>query len=639
MCGIAGAIGLPGGGGAVRRMVAALAHRGPDNAACWEEGDAALGHARLAIVDLSPLGNQPMASEDGELLLAANGEIYNAPELRAGLEAEGHVFSSRSDNEVLLHLCERAALQGREDWPLELNGMFAFALWDRRARRLLLGRDRLGIKPLYYVEAGGGLVFASEIKGLLAHPAVRASLDPEGLAEYLAYGNTFGGQTLLRHVRMVEPGQTALFAPGGLRLSRYWDVAFREDAAMDFAGACEEYRATAAASVARHLMADVEVASYLSAGFDSTTVATLAQERLGGGIRTFTGGFDAPGLPGWSGLPDWYDETEGAQAVAGRIGSRHAVVRMNGADFAAVFDDLIHHLDEPRMGFGSFSQYMVAREAARSVKVILTGHGGDELFCGYPVFRSLLLAQGLRRGALGQALGAALATRPGEWPRTLAVLGQELLGGAAGAHLPVVHPAGLLRRMLQPGAAARLSGIDARRGLLLAAGSDPDGCRRLTRLYLKCYLPGLFVVEDKISMAHSLESRTPLCDNALVDLALRMPFALKLRGGELKAVPRAAMRGRLPELLYGLPKRGFPTPLRLWLRGDLAHWAEKRLLAPDTPLRSLFRARAVADVWSAFARGTWRRVRPLDELLVQRVWQLLCLDSFMRRHGLEADGP
>lgn len=625
MCGIAGVVGVAGAHEAVARMLGVIGHRGPDNTSLWSEGDTALGHARLSIVDLSPQGNQPMFSEDEGVVLVGNGEIYNAPDLRRGLLDAGHAFHSHSDNEVLLHLYQDAAQKGDEDWPLVLNGMIAFGLFDRIRRRLILGRDRLGIKPLYYAQVGSGLVFASEIKAILASGLIRAKADPEGFAQYLTFENTFGAQTLFAGVRMVEPGQALVFEAGGLRARRYWDVVFRDETPMTFAEACDEFLLTAKESVARHLMSDVEIATYLSGGIDSTSVATLALERLGKGVATFNGRFDVRG---------WYDESEGARAVAERIGSRHTEVVMGPDDFAACFDDLVHHLDEPRMGYGSFSQYVVAREAAKSVKVILTGHGGDEFFGGYPVFKFAGLLASLP-GDPRRALTLLRGIRPAEIPHLVYFLIQPLLAGARRTFLPLIHTRKLLARMLQPAALARLGQADPRAGLAALIGDEPDVARRLTKVYMKTYLPGLFTVEDKISMAHSLESRTPLCDNAMVDLSLRVPFELKLHGGDLKAIPKAAMRSRLPAILYGLPKRGFPTPLRLWFRSELSDFVRSRLLARDTPLHAIFTPKAVAEVFERHANSPLRRLRPVDELFTHRVWQMLCLDSWMRRFDVD----
>ncbi|WP_029896914.1 asparagine synthase (glutamine-hydrolyzing) [Desulfohalovibrio reitneri] len=625
MCGVAGCVGTSGGSAAVRTMLGTIAHRGPDNHAVWEEGEVALGHARLAIVDLSESGNQPFFSESRDLVLAANGEIYNAAELRRELQAEGHAFSSRSDNEVLLHLCERGEREGDADWPTRLNGMFAFALWDRHRQRLTLGRDRLGIKPLYYREVGGGLVFASEIKAILSHPGLEAAIDPIGLRQYLGFENVFGARSLFRGVRMVRPGELVTFQAGWTKTRSYWEISFDDQEGMDFEEACQAYQDTARESVDRHLMSDVELASYLSGGFDSTTVATLAAERLPGRLRTFTGRFDRSG---------WYDESKGAEAVASGIGSEHMSTGMGAADFAGVFDELIHHLDEPRMGFGSFSQYMVARQAASRVKVILTGHGGDEFFAGYPVFKIARLL-----GALGsspaEVLRLACSTRPAEVPHLAYFLGRAAISRRPWNFLPTIHSSSALEKRLRPDAARSLLSIDPAEGLEELLQGEREPYRRLTRTYMRAYLPGLFVVEDKISMAHSLESRTPLCDNAMVDLALRMPFGVKLHQSELKAVPKAAMRERLPGILYRLPKRGFPTPLNHWLRGDLRQWTEERLTASDSPLRGLFTDAGLAGAWRSFRDGWHRRLRPVDELAAHRVWQLLCLDSWMRRFGLD----
>lgn len=625
MCGIAGVVGIAGAHVIVARMLEVIGHRGPDNTSLWSEGDISLGHVRLSIVDLSPQGNQPMFSEDEGVVLTGNGEIYNAPELRRGLLDAGHAFRSHSDNEVLLHLYEDAAREGDEDWPLVLNGMIAFGLFDRIRRRLILGRDRLGIKPLYYAQIGGGLIFASEIKAILASGLIRAKADPEGFAQYLTFENTFGAQTLFAGMRMVEPGQTLVFEAARLRAHRYWDVVFRDETPMTFAEACDEFLVTAKESVARHLMSDVEIATYLSGGIDSTSVATLALENLGTGVATFNGRFDVGG---------WYDESGGARAVAERIGSRHSEVVMGPDDFAVCFDDLMYHLDEPRMGYGSFSQYVVAREASKSVKVILTGHGGDEFFGGYQVFKFAGFLASLP-GDPGRAFRLLRGHRPREIPHLAYFLLQPLLTRARRTFLPLINTRRALMRMLQPRALAQLGQIDPRAGLTALIGDEPDTVRRLTRVFMKSYLPGLFTVEDKISMAHSLESRTPLCDNAMVDLSLRVPFELKLHGGELKAIPRAAMRSRLPEILYGMPKRGFPTPLRPWFRSDLSDFVRSRLSVRDTPLHSIFTPNAVRGILDRQAHSPLRRLGAVDELFTHRVWQMLCLDSWMRRFDVD----
>jgi asparagine synthase (glutamine-hydrolysing) len=616
MCGICGLVGFNNHRATLERMLPLLKHRGPDSTGIWTGKGVGLGHTRLSIVDLSPSGNQPMTNENGEVILVANGEIYNSEELRSILTERGHSFRSRSDNEVLLHFYEE---EGEAFLP-RLNGMFAIAIWDVQRQRLFLARDRLGIKPLYYCICPEGLVFASEIKALLACPEITGNIDPVGLMEYLTYENTFGSTTLHQGIRMVEPGQCILWKNDHLRKTHYWRIGFNDSHSQSFEDACRSYLEVAERSVRRHLMSDVEVASYLSSGFDSTTVSTLASQHVIGRLSTYTGAFSAGG---------WYDETRGASAVAERIGSQHTMVEIDAMDLKEVMDDLIFALDEPRMGIGSFSQYMVAKAAAQQVKVILTGHGGDEFFAGYPVFKLLQLYSKLRRNPL-DLFGILGKIRMSEWPHLLYFMTNGLKGGRAGFYLPIIFSDAMLARGLRPEIYDLIKDIKPESKLQQFVKDENDPYRRLILIYLKAYLPGLFVVEDKISMTHSLESRTPLCDNQLLDLALSWPLSLKLHACQLKAIPKEAMKERLPRVLYQLPKRGFPTPLACWLRNELRSWLCERLLCDSSRLHGLFRPDFLLQLVKAYLDSWRKKYRPLDEIQTHQVWALLSLEAWLR---------
>jgi len=616
VCGIFGVVGVRDPQPYLYKMMASLAHRGPDNRGIWQGAGVALGHTRLSIVDLSSAGNQPMCNEDKTVWLVANGEIYNSEDLRAAVERRGHRLRSRSDSEVLLHLYED---HGAEFLP-SLNGMIAFAIWDVQRRRLLLARDRMGIKPLYYHLNNGRLIFASEIKALLVVPELPNHLDPIGLKQYLTFQNTFGPTTFYKAVRIVEPGQYLVWENGSTRTAYFWEPQFTDqDNRTTMEQACRRYVEVAQRSVKRHLMSDVPVASYLSSGFDSTTVATLASEMLDS-LSTFTGYFGTRG---------WYDETSGATAVSNRISSNHLQVLTGPDDLRNVMDELVYALDEPRMGMGAFSQFMVAREAAKKVRVILTGHGGDELFGGYPVFKLVRLFQLLRRDHLAGLVNLT-RVRAAEWPHLGYFWFQGFRGGESGAFLPVLFPESMLERGLQPNVRRLLASLRPHEQLESLLKGESDPYRRLTIIYLRAYLPGLFVVEDKISMAHGLESRIPLCDNEMVELALGWPLCLKLHGDELKAVPKAAMRPFLPQILYRLPKRGFPTPLGHWLRGELNDWVRERLLGSGCRLEQLFRPEFLHGLVECYLASWRRKFRPLDEIQTQRMWALLSLEAFLR---------
>ncbi len=371
------------------------------------------------------------------------------------------------------------------------------------------------------------------------------------------------------------------------------------------------------AAVQRHLMSDVPVAAYLSAGFDSSMVATMAAELMGGnGPATFTGTFREGG---------WYDEATGAGLVAGARGMSNTKVEISAATFRDCFDDMMFALEEPRMGTGALPQYVVARKAAETHKMILTGHGGDELFSGYPVFKFVLMARLLRRHPL--AFLRLLATvRFSEAPHMAYFAWASLRRKGERHSLPRLFSDEELRKGLVGG---DLGGLKSPPDSNEPVAEDCTYGQLLTQ-YLRDYLPGLLVVEDKISMAHGLESRTPLLDNELLRFAMEVDEVTKLSGGQLKAVPKAAARGILPEALFRLPKRGFPNPLSRWLRGELAPWMTCRLTGPETALTELFEPSFLEQTVLSYQRSWKRFFRPLDEIPTHRIWMLLCLESWIR---------
>jgi asparagine synthase (glutamine-hydrolysing) len=592
-------------------MMARMRHRGPDGEGLWrsEDGRVTFGHVRLAIVDTSEAGAQPMHHPAG-LSEVVNGEIYNYPALRQRLERGGAApFRSDCDSEVVLH---GVAAEGI-GFLRELNGMFALALADARAGRVWLARDRLGIKPLYYLVQGEELIFASEIKALFGALAAGSwPIDRRGLSQFLAFQTPLGGGTLFEGVRQLEPGRILEIdphRPAAARITTFWTTDELGPGRMDDGEARDAFGRVFDESVGRHLLSDVGVSSYLSAGFDSAMVSATAAERMGqGALVAYTGYFeDASG---------WYDETGPAAALARAAGIEHRPVAIRQQDLAERFDAVIDSLDAPQMGMGAFSQYMVARSAAAEHKVILTGHGGDELFSGYPVFK--------------QAMGAAAGMpRASELPH-LAYFALSRHRGRRrpefGRGLPVLWSMAEQETLF----GRPLDGLApwAEFDDLAARYSDPVD--RVFQTYLTVYLPGLLTVEDKISMAHSLESRTPFLDNEMVALSGRIPQSVKLRGGVLKALVRDAARWRLPESYQTQPKRGFPTPLRIWLRQPESAVLLDRLGAGDGPLGTLFRPDVLRRVAENYRTSPRRRVRALDEIQSHRMWQLLALDAWLR---------
>lgn len=618
MCGIGGAAGPAATKAAVEDMIGRLTHRGPDAGAVQAIGNSVLGHRRLAIVDLSEAGNQPMTTGDGQLALVANGEIYNHLDLRRELEAKGHVFGSSSDNEVLLHGWREwgAALFGR------INGMFACALWDGRSGDLILARDRMGIKPVFYRQAEDSLFFASELKALLPRNGT-ARLSMDGLAQFLTLQNYLDPDTIIDGVRMLPPGSFLRFRNGSLHSESYWRASFSESAmARETAlpEAAEAFRNELDSSVRRHLMSDVPVSTYLSAGLDSSGV-TCAAAQIEPGLKAFTGRFGAGG---------WYDEASGAAMVARHCGAQHEVLDIGPQDFAGHLDDLAYHLDQPRMGMGSFPQYMLAGQVARTHKVVLTGHGGDELFSGYPIFKVLALHARLCATPL-EGLRGLLSVRPAELPHLAYFWPGPWQPPTRRQGLPVLFGGGELRRLLRPEVTSNVN-LDAVASRL---ESKVEGGRsdyeRLMLTYLNVYLPGLLAVEDGISMAHSVESRVPLLDNNMVAMALDLSPDLKLTGWRTKAIPREALQKVLPPELFSMPKRGFPTPLRLWLREELRDWMRARLHPDSSPLVTIFNPDALKNLVDAFDRSLSRYARPFDEIKGHRMWMLLCMDAWLRQ--------
>jgi asparagine synthase (glutamine-hydrolysing) len=621
MCGICGCAGFEDNPRRVAAMLERLAHRGPDDEGFWRVPELALGHRRLSIMDLSADGHQPMTTADGTLTTVVNGEIYNYPQLRQSLEEAGARFRSRCDSEVVLHAYRAygTASFGR------FNGMFAYALWDGPARKLFLVRDRLGIKPVYYWHdpESGVFCFASEIKALLAASRrSRWQIDAEALGQYLTYENLIGDRTLFAGIRMVPPGHFLEYERGETRITCYWQPETRRPSeSADFGEAVAQFKASLSSSIDRHLMSDVPVACYLSAGFDSSTVCNAAANRLPEKPLAFTGHFAAG---------SWYDESTGATQIAKDIGVPLTKVEITSADFECYLDEVVRSLDEPRMGMGAFSQFMVAKAASAERKVILTGHGGDELFSGYPIFKLALLARKIRARDWS-ILGDIRSLKISEIPHLIYFALQWIHGGRESAALPVLFPSSEQDRILRPGASKAVREArnpDLFHNIMEASSSLYE---RILLTYLGVYLPGLLVVEDKISMAHGLEARTPFLDNAMIDLSLAMSEDVKLHGGVLKAVVKEAALGTLPKSLFGMPKRGFPTPLAAWLRGPLSGWLRNRLCGPASRLSRIFKAGYPEQAVDRYLRSWRRHVRQLDEIPTHRMWMLLCLESWLRQ--------
>ncbi len=620
MCGIAGVVGPRR---AVERMeveamASALAHRGPDGEGSWSqafrtgelEGAVAFGHRRLAILDLSPRGRQPMATADGRLTVAHNGEIYNFLALREQLTAQGHAFHTETDTEVLL-----AAYRAWGEACLHrFVGMFAFALWDGERRELLLARDRLGIKPLFYChrESDGLLLFASELRALRRHPAFSAEIDRAALGRYLAQGCVTGPETIYREARRLMPGELLRWRAGRIEVSRYWSP-FDSSAEPpgDFAEAVAELERLLLQAVRDRLIADVPLGAFLSGGVDSSTVVALMQEATAGAVRTFTIGFDDPA----------FDESGHARAVAEHLGTRHTELRVDRATALAVVHELPELFDEPFGDASAIPTLLVSRLARRDVTVALSGDGGDELFGGYSRYRRLRALERLflLPAPLRKALATAGSLIPHAALRRHARLLREPDLGRAAERITARFPSELLVRSAGDGAGTP-------RGEYLRAFAEAPGgaAQRAMFADLRTYLADDILVKlDRATMSVGLEGRVPLLDHRVVRFVLSLPLDWLWRDGQTKAPLRPILHRRVPPALVNRPKSGFGFPVFGLLADELVRWtskyfdrarlAEEGLLDPDGVLRLL-------DGFD-----------PTDSVSTKGFWHLVCFERWFAR--------
>jgi len=624
MCGIAGYVGaaraelLP-------QMIHALKHRGPDDEGFHVEPGVGLGMARLAIIDLAG-GRQPMTAAGGALALVFNGEIYNFRDLRRELEARGRAFATRSDTEVVL-----AAYEAFGDACVErLRGMFAFALWDRRRQRLLLARDRLGKKPLYYWRRGGRLLFASEIKALLHAEDVSREVDLAALRHYLAFGYTPRARSIFAGIVKLPPGHTAVAAGGDLVVARYWALpAGGASPPLDTGEAVAVARGALRDAVRVRLESDVPLGVFLSGGIDSSAIVACMREVTSGPIATFSVGFGAA-------APS-FDERAAARLVARRFETDHHEEVLEPAA-GALLPALVDHFDEPFADSSAVPTFVVAQAAARRLKVALTGVGGDETFGGYPRYLGVRLSAAY--GRLPRPARALLALAPrlareSEASRSVVGWARRFVASAAepmpGRYLRWTRffADDDLGRLATPALRAAWPGAvdgDARAAFAAHGHADPvDGAFRID---LATYLPDdLLVMADRMSMAHSLELRAPFCDHLLIEQALRIPPAAKIPGLRLKGLLRRAFADVLPRQILVRRKQGFMIPLAAWLRGELRETMAE-LLAPDrVRARGLFEPDEVSAVVSAHASGRANHADRLWTLMVAEVWMQRYLDG------------
>jgi asparagine synthase (glutamine-hydrolysing) len=644
MCGIAGIVSenrLAADDG--RRVVAmrdVLAHRGPDAAGLYQDEQAALGHRRLSIVDLAA-GKQPLSNERGSVWISFNGEIYNHGDLRPELEAHGHVYRTRSDTEAIVHAYE----QWGADCVHRLRGMFAFAIWDADARRLLLARDRLGIKPLYWTRHGDRLIFASEIKALLASGLVPPEANEPAIPELLSTRSIAGDETLFKGVFKLQPGHVLTFEDGRVTCRRYWDVPIGRDQAAPARSRAEDvrrFRELLEEAIRLRLMSDVPLGVFLSGGIDSSAIAALMARMIDRPLRTFSVAFKARA----------YNELEYARTVSRAIGAEAHEIVIDDRDFFGALPRLVWHEDEPIAHPSSVPLFFVSKLAREHVTVVLTGEGSDELLAGYGKYPRALLnmrAGAVYSRAVPRRIRAGIARLAGRLPgRAGRVAHRSFLGPGSvehGADLAFFDGfAGMdlsrQREMLSPRLlplvnVQRAYGPSMDHFNRAAAVAGAGVLDRLLYADMKTYLVELLMKQDQMSMAASIESRVPFLDHHLVEFAAQLPDDRKLSGFSTKRILREAVADVLPPSILQRPKMGFPVPFAAWARGDwrdvvrdvlldrrtrergiVSPSAAERLLQPRDGALSTEALRAKAEavrthdadaVWALFNLELWYR--------------------------------
>ena len=624
MCGITGYINLDGAPASeelVRKLADKISHRGPDGQGWFIHENAALAHKRLAIIDLSDNAAQPMLSNDEMSVISYNGEIYNFKELRKQLENLGHKFNSGSDTEVVLCAFQEWGLNAID----RLNGMFAFSILCLRSNQLILARDRYGIKPLYYTLTDNVFLFASEIKAFLGHPYFKSKMDIDSLHEYMTFQNFFGENTLFKDVKLLPAGSTlSIDLTGKVSMpQRYWDFSFRESSIIPSREeAVEELNRLFVNAVKRQLVSDVPIGSYLSGGIDTGSITALASAACPG-MRTFTIGFDTRSI---SGLELAYDERDRAEYMASLCKTEHYEMILKSGDMIRAIDELVWHLEEPRVG-QSYPNFYAARLAGAHNKVVLSGAGGDELFAGYPwrYLRSASASSFLDYSKKYYEFWQRLV--PSEYAKNIlkdsdrnskADMYQNFASVFGKAAEDILHPSDYINNSLY--------------------------------FEAKTFLQGLLLVEDKLSMAHGLEARVPFLDNELVDFAMQLPVSFKLsnvianseanenlpgaktfryrQSSEGKQILREVMAQYVPDRVTNAPKQGFSGPDASWFKGESIDYVHDTILNKNARIYDHLDFNTFSKLVKQHLEGTENR-----RLLV---WSLLYLENWCRQFLVHA---
>lgn len=612
MCGIAGIFNFnqqPVAHSQVKAMTDSIIHRGPDGEGQYIDGYIGLGHRRLAIIDLSAAGHQPMLTRDGRFAITYNGEVYNFKELRIQLESLGYQFHSQTDTEVILY----SYAEWGDKCLDKLNGMFSFAIWDKKDKRIFLARDRYGIKPLYYYLTDTGIVFASEIKAILASGKYRQELDKEGLVEYLTFQNFFTKKTIFQNIKTLMPGYYAYVnVDGKFSEKQYWDFNFCGSLKISERDAIEETDRLFKQAVQRQLISDVPINAYLSGGIDSGAITMIASQYLPH-MKTFTIGFD---LSSASGLELSFDERSKAEHISYLAKTEHYEMVLKAGDMERCMNQYVWHLEEPRVG-QSYPNYYAAKLASKFGKVVLSGAGGDELFGGYP-WRYFYADESIK-------FDDFIDNYYTKWQRLI--------------------PNNSLKELLAPiwdevkHVWTRDIFADVFKNIRKEKLTPDEGVNYSLYLEAKTFLHGLLVVEDKLSMAHSLETRVPFLDNDLVDFAMQVPVAMKITNQEEtvnendllskkqahkngKQILRKTLSKCLDQQVTDNKKQGFSSPDASWFRGESIEYVKKELAKSP----AIYNHDIIRNIFDEHANGSKN-----NRLIL---WSLLYLNNLIRSHDL-----
>ncbi|HKS43357.1 MAG TPA: asparagine synthase (glutamine-hydrolyzing) [Blastocatellia bacterium] len=603
----------------LKRMCDRIEHRGPDDEGFYVEGGVALGMRRLSIIDLFT-GHQPISNEDGSVWIVFNGEIYNYREIRDLLISRGHTFQTESDTEVIVHLYEDEG----EACVERLRGMFAFAIYDKRERKLFIARDRVGVKPLHYAVVAGGIVFGSEIKSLLQHKAVNREVNFEAISDFFSYGYVPDPHSAFRGIEKLPPGHTLTFKDSRLTTRCYWDFDYPErnrEPVREESYYIERLRELLAESVRLRLVSDVPLGAFLSGGIDSSTVVAMMAREMGRPVKTFSIGFTEAS----------FDELEYARITARRFNTEHHEFVVT-PDVCNIVEEIVWHHDEPFADVSSIPTYIVSKMAREHVTVALSGDGGDELFAGYERYLvdserakfervprfirrgvMLPLSRALPRGAYGK-----------NFLRNIALDSDERYVDSL-SHFHEEKKRGLLSTEFLNAIKGHDSSQEFRR--IYNSPASRERVDHLLYLDSKTYLPGDIMTKvDRMSMAHSLEAREPLLDHKLIEFVAQIPASLKLRGAETKSILKRAIRGLIPDEIIDRKKQGFDVPIQHWFKKDLRAMLLDTLTGSRARQRGYFKPGAVEAILDEHMRGRRDNSRHLWGLLTLELWHHQFID-------------